>query len=80
MGVRVETTPELRFEPPQVLVDGGFVTAHRRYGAYDVAPDGRFVMIKSSAPQATDAQSLPDQLTVVTHWFEELNRLVPTEN
>ena len=80
MGVRVETTPEFRFEPPQVLVDGGFATSSRFSGAYDVASDGRFVMIKSSAPQATDAQSLPDQLTVVTHWFEELNRLVPTEN
>ena len=80
MGVRVETTPELRFEPPQVLIDGGFVTANRGNSGYDVAPDGRFVMIKSSAPQATDAQPLPDQLTVVTHWFQELNRLVPTKN
>ena len=79
MGVRMETTPELRFESSQVLVDGGFVTANRS-GVYDVAPDGRFVMITSSAPQATDAPSLPDQLTVVTHWFEELDRLVPTEN
>ena len=41
---------------------------------YDVAPDGRFVMIEldtgSLAAQATSLQ-------FVEHWFEELTRLVP---
>jgi eukaryotic-like serine/threonine-protein kinase len=40
--------------------------------SYDVATDGRFLMIKNNAPQA-----LAPQLVVVINWVEELKRLVP---
>jgi len=37
---------------------------------YDVAPDGRFVVIKVDQPPT---------LLFVENWFEELKRLVPSE-
>ena len=43
---------------------------------YDVAPDGqRFVMIKVS-----EEQEAVGQINIVLNWFEELKRLVPTDN
>jgi hypothetical protein len=52
-------------------------TAYRTdfyHAAYDVTADGkRFVMIRNS-----DSGSLDEELIAVENWFEELNRLVPT--
>ena len=41
---------------------------------YDVARDGRFLMIKEQGAQATTASP---SIIVVLNWFEELKRLVP---
>jgi len=41
--------------------------------AYDVTPDGRFVMVTQPASTA----SSPRQIVVVQNWLSELNRLVP---
>ncbi len=38
---------------------------------YDIAPDGRFLMIKNDAP------TVP-QINVVLDWFQELTERVPT--
>ncbi len=44
--------------------------------AYDVAPDGkRFVMVKHD-----EDQQRARELVVVLDWFEEIKRLVPTDN
>ena len=44
---------------------------------FDVAPDGRFLMLKQSGGDGADLT--PDSLIVVQHWmFEELKRRVPT--
>jgi len=75
MGVRVATGPEIGFDAPQMFVDGGFVTDSRDRGAYDVAADGRFVMLRSTAAE-TDMEPERDQLVVVLNWYEELKRLV----
>jgi hypothetical protein len=40
---------------------------------YDVAPDGRFIMIK------TPDEDQPREITVVLNWFQELEELVPTK-
>ncbi len=41
---------------------------------YDITPDGqRFLMIKESEQEALR------QINVVLNWFEEMKRLVPTE-
>jgi Tol biopolymer transport system component len=75
--VAVEVLPGTEFVtgPEQVLFSA---TAYRRdfyHAAYDVsADDERFVMIRIS-----DSGSLDEELIVVENWFEELNRLVPTQ-
>jgi hypothetical protein len=62
-------TPEKVFEGPYSFADGPTT--------YDVAPDGRFLMLKQSGGDGDDLT--PDSLTVVQHWlFEELKRRVPT--
>ena len=69
MAVRVEPDPEFRFQPPEVLFEGGYYLGARP--SYDVGPDGRFLMIKDEEPGTVP-------INVVLNWFEELKRLVPT--
>ena len=42
---------------------------------YDIAPDGRFLIIRSG--QAEAGGGTASNLIVVQNWFEELKRLVP---
>jgi serine/threonine-protein kinase len=74
MVVAIETEPSLSAGAPTALFEAsyfrGIVSRH-----YDVAPDGeRFLMIKQSA-----SEDAPDEIRVVLNWFQELERLVPTE-
>ena len=46
-----------------------------QFAHYDVAPDGRFVMFP--APLTEEAPNV-EWLQVVSNWFTELNRRVPT--
>ena len=71
MAVAVSTGWTLGFKPPAWLFD----SRYRIFGqpwSYDVAADGRFLMIKPT----TEVQPLP-QVVVVLNWREELKRLVP---
>jgi hypothetical protein len=43
--------------------------------SYDVAPDGRFLMIE---PSDTSADAAPASIVVVENWAEEIKRLAPT--
>jgi len=52
----------------------GTDTYHAR--AYDVAEDGRFLMIKEGASESSAATA---SIIVVQNWTEELKRLVPTK-
>jgi hypothetical protein len=64
----------LRSKPPRQLFQGGFVpyvTTTPR--TYDVAADGRFVMIEP----ADDAR--PATLVLVKNFSAELKRLVPAD-
>ncbi len=71
MAVRVETDPEFRFQPPEVLFEGSFIRGAK---TYDVAPGGqRFLVVRPSEQEITATQ-----INVVQNWFEELKRLVPT--
>jgi len=61
---------------PRVLFEGQYVSHSQPPGFqyYDISPDGkRFLMLKEVTPEAT-------QINVVLNWFEELKRLVPTDN
>jgi len=73
MVVSVQTEPTFRAGRPEVLFEGSYRSTQNPAGLqyYDLSPDGeRFLMIKKDDD--------PAQINVVLNWFEELNRLVPT--
>ena len=74
LAVRVRTQGQLAADPPAVLFEGDFVVTSSVPGApsYDVAPDGRFLMVARSGEQP-----LPGQLEVVLNWAAELDRRAP---
>ena len=68
---------ELEAGRPKFLFEGPYAAGN--YGGnpgpnYDVAPDGRFLMI------LPDSARNPATLHLVLNWAEELKRLVPTDN
>jgi len=79
MAVRVQTEPTFASGNPEVVFE-------RRYYApsgfavgrtYDISLDGtRFLMIKEGGSDET----APTEIILVLNWFEELKRLVPTDN
>ena len=74
MAVRVQTDSSFTHQTPEVLLETPYF-----YGApgrnYDVAPDGRFLMITMGS-EADDATPTP-HITVGINWFEELKARVP---
>jgi serine/threonine-protein kinase len=68
----ITTEPEFKWEEPQELFRGNYRNV--RGHSYDVASDGRFLLLQVEQPLTiTD-------LNVVQNWTEELKRLVPTDN
>jgi len=75
LAVEIENDTEEGFRPgrPRVLFEKELKFAYRRN--YDISPDGkRFIMVQN--PSSTG----PGQLEIVFNWFDELKRLVPTDN
>jgi len=73
MVVSISTEPEFAAGKPKVVFEGPYINVSGL--SYDVAPDGqRFLVLK---PEYDDSQIR--ELHVVTNWFEELKRLVPSE-
>ena len=71
--VSIKTEPTFTQGSPEVLFIGNYLTDPWNK-QYDVAPDGqRFLMIKQELAERT-------QIRVILNWFEELKRLVPTDN
>jgi hypothetical protein len=76
-SVAISTEPAFRAAKPVLLFEGEY-ELDAWSSSYDVAPDGRrFVMIRRGEDADTPA---PQQLNVVLNWFQELKRLVPTDN
>ena len=72
MVLSVETAQEFVPGVPEELFTVNTLGGH---SSYDVSLDGqRFVMIKPG-----DTEEAAPHIIVVQNWFEELNRLVPTE-
>ena len=76
MVVTVDTNGDFQASTPRELFRGdydldisaGGIGGHPNY---DVAEDGRFLMVKSLVER-------PDpEIILVRHWFDELERLVP---
>jgi len=71
VAVPVRASPTFRAERPKTLFSGRYLAAGSGWN-YDVAPDGRFLMIKD-----VEADRASTNLAVVLNWTEELKRLVP---
>jgi eukaryotic-like serine/threonine-protein kinase len=60
---------------PQMLFEFAMLPSGLGFRAYDIAPDGRFLIIRSAKPEASTATA--PQIIVVQNWDQELKRLVP---
>jgi Tol biopolymer transport system component len=77
-SVAVDVGQEYAFGVPVPLFSGNFYRAPSvESHSYDVARDGRFLMIQ--VDDAATADEPPASIVVVQNWFEELKRLVPVE-
>ena len=77
MSVKISLEPALRFEAPQMLFEGPYLHDSINVApTYDVGPDGRFIMAKPLGGGESDRR----ELIMILNWFEELKRLVPTDN
>ena len=77
LTVPMQTGPTLGAGRSQVLFDVVMQPPNGGSRRYDVAPDGRFLMIQSS--QAESGGATASNLILVQNWTEELKRLVPTK-
>jgi serine/threonine-protein kinase len=76
MAVDITTDPTFTAGRPRELFREKYVSTSRLRN-YDVTPDGRrFLMVQDVSPP----EEVVTELHVVLNWFEELKRLVPTEN
>ena len=75
--MQIRTDPTFKVMSASPLFNlAAYVLAGTRGIRYDVAPDGRFLLMKNNAL----GDSAPRQdIVVVQDWFEELKRLVPTK-
>ena len=77
LAVAVQSGTRLVAGRQRVLFDFAMLPIVGSSRSYDVAPDGRFVIIPAAA--ADTAVGTGPSLVFVQHWFEELKRLVPTK-
>jgi serine/threonine-protein kinase len=74
-AVDVLSHDPLRFGREKLLFEGDFAGGVVFGRKWDIHPDGdRFLMLQIEHPEA------PPGIRVVTNWFAELERLVPTDN
>ena len=76
MAVRVQPGNDFSFAAPVELFRGGYTVFPDAFiGSYDVAQDGRFLMIQQDEDARVRSGSA--SIVVVQNWTEELKRLVP---
>ena len=78
MSVRVERGGSLKIGTPTRVLDGSYVWTVPGFSGrlYDVTPDGRrFILLKDAG--LSRQTNLPESITVVQNWDQELKRLVP---
>jgi Tol biopolymer transport system component len=74
-AVDVLDTDPLRFGTEKLLFENSFAPGIRWGPKWDIHPDGdRFVMLQLESTEPVEG------IRVVTNWFAELERLVPTDN
>lgn len=75
LGVRIQSGSTLKAGRPQVLFEAAMSVQGVGVRPYDVAPDGRFFIVRSVQSESGGGTS--PNLIVVLNWVEELKRLVP---
>jgi serine/threonine-protein kinase len=75
LAVTMQSGTTLVAGRPQVLFELAMLVQAAGNRPYDIAPDGRFLIIRSG--QADVDGGPASNLIVVQNWFEELKRLVP---
>jgi eukaryotic-like serine/threonine-protein kinase len=70
LAVDITTQPAFSAGKPKLIFEGRYRRAGGQLPNYDVAADGRFLMLKPHDQPAT-------QFNVVLNWFEELKEKVP---
>jgi eukaryotic-like serine/threonine-protein kinase len=68
MAAAVETQPAFVAKPPRALFADSYDEV-----AYDVTPDGRFIMIERVTPESSRTS-----IVLIQNWLEELKQRVPT--
>ena len=77
MSVPVPESFDTPWDVPEMLFELPFVPAGGKQSKrYDVAPDGRFLMIREDAPDP-GGQGSSVRMRAVVNWFEELNNIAP---
>ena len=77
MAIPIRTGSSFTYGSAASIIDMPFTNdpVERSGRSYDVSPDGdRFLMLEDANDSATS------EIVVVLNWFEELKRLVPTDN
>jgi serine/threonine-protein kinase len=75
-AVNVDTSNGLKLGKPELLIPPNYYWGAEGR-AWDLAPDGRFLLMKNpSAAPAVQADTTP-KIRVVVNWAEELKKLVP---
>jgi serine/threonine protein kinase/Tol biopolymer transport system component len=72
LAVTVKTASAFSAGKPRVLFEGDYVSSGLLGLDYDLAPDGRFLMVKPSADEQT-----PARVRVVVNWIDEVKQRVP---
>ena len=70
--VRVSPGDTFDHQTPTALFEGAYYRTSTAHASYDLAPDGRFLMVKP------EEQASVSEINVVLNWFEELKARVPT--
>jgi len=76
LAVPMQPGSTLKAGRPHVLFEAALSVQGVGVRPYDVAPDGRFFIIRSV--QMEGAGGTPSNIIVVLNWLEELKRLAPT--
>ena len=71
LAVRISNKPTQAAGLPRVLFEGRYMRTDTGGAGYDVAADGRFLMVQPVEPDVPAAQ-----INLVVNWFEDLKRRV----
>jgi hypothetical protein len=67
MSAALTAAPTLTAERPRLLFEGSYLRSDTGGAGYDVAADGRFLMVQPVQPERSTTD-----INVVINWFEEL--------